>query len=230
MHHAPFWVALSADRRDGCSASRVAVWFYIVDPTTAARGSPSSNDWLYRFLLNKWYFDELYDFLFVRPAMWLGRFLWKKGDGWLIDGFGPDGVSARVLDVTQQRGPAADRLPLPLRLRDADRRRGARHLADVRGMRSPMTTGRSSRPSPSCRSSARCSSSSSAATTRSRGATSSTSRSWTTLVTFVLSLFIWSSFDPPNPGFQFVEERRLDRRLASPTAWASTASRCCSSS
>jgi NADH-quinone oxidoreductase subunit L len=41
------------------------------------------------FLLNKWYFDELYDFLFVRPAMWLGRFLWKKGDGWLIDGFGP---------------------------------------------------------------------------------------------------------------------------------------------
>jgi hypothetical protein len=34
--------------------------------------------------------------------MWLGRFLWKKGDGWLIDGFGPDGVSARVLDVTSR--------------------------------------------------------------------------------------------------------------------------------
>ena len=56
---------------------------------------------LYRFLLNKWYFDELYDFLFVRPAKWLGRTLWKRGDGWLIDGFGPDGVSARVLDVTR---------------------------------------------------------------------------------------------------------------------------------
>ncbi|WP_425993636.1 NADH-quinone oxidoreductase subunit L [Afipia sp. DC4300-2b1] len=56
---------------------------------------------LYRFLLNKWYFDELYDFLFVRPAKWLGRFLWKKGDGFIIDGFGPDGVSARVLDVTR---------------------------------------------------------------------------------------------------------------------------------
>ena len=56
---------------------------------------------LYRFLLNKWYFDELYDFLFVRPAMWLGRFLWKKGDGWLIDGLGPDGISARVVDVTR---------------------------------------------------------------------------------------------------------------------------------
>ena len=55
---------------------------------------------LYRFLLNKWYFDELYDFLFVRPARRLGHFLWKKGDGWLIDGFGPDGVSAAVLRVT----------------------------------------------------------------------------------------------------------------------------------
>ncbi|ETR75320.1 NADH:ubiquinone oxidoreductase subunit L [Afipia sp. P52-10] len=56
---------------------------------------------LYRFLLNKWYFDELYDFIFVRPAKWLGYTLWKKGDGFLIDGFGPDGVSARVLDVTR---------------------------------------------------------------------------------------------------------------------------------
>ena len=56
---------------------------------------------LYEFLLNKWYFDELYDVLFVRPTLWLGRVLWKYGDGWLIDGFGPDGVSARVLDVTR---------------------------------------------------------------------------------------------------------------------------------
>jgi len=45
--------------------------------------------------------DELYDAIFVRPAKWLGRLLWKGGDGWLIDGFGPDGVSARVLDVTR---------------------------------------------------------------------------------------------------------------------------------
>src|SRR5882762_6400175 len=56
---------------------------------------------LYQFLLNKWYFDELYDLIFVRTAKWLGRFLWKKGDGFVIDGFGPDGVSARVLDVTR---------------------------------------------------------------------------------------------------------------------------------
>ena len=56
---------------------------------------------LYQFLLNKWYFDELYDLIFVRTAKWIGRFLWKVGDGYIIDGFGPDGVSARVLDVTR---------------------------------------------------------------------------------------------------------------------------------
>jgi NADH-quinone oxidoreductase subunit L len=66
-------------------------------PEELARQQPL----LYNFLLNKWYFDELYDFIFVRPAKWLGRFLWKKGDGFVIDGFGPDGVSARVLDVTR---------------------------------------------------------------------------------------------------------------------------------
>jgi len=56
---------------------------------------------LYRFLLNAWYFDRIYDVLFVRPTMWLGRLFWKGGDGFVIDGFGPDGVSARVLDVTR---------------------------------------------------------------------------------------------------------------------------------
>jgi NADH-quinone oxidoreductase subunit L len=44
----------------------------------------------------------LFDFLFVRSAKALGRFLWKTGDGKIIDGLGPDGVSARVVDVTQR--------------------------------------------------------------------------------------------------------------------------------
>ena len=52
-------------------------------------------------MLFRSYFDELYEVIFVRPAKWLGTTLWKRGDGWLIDGFGPDGVSARVLDVTR---------------------------------------------------------------------------------------------------------------------------------
>jgi NADH-quinone oxidoreductase subunit L len=78
----------------------VALYMYVVDrsaPKILADSAPR----LYRFLLNKWYFDELYDFLFVRPAFRLGRLLWKGGDGFLIDGFGPDGISARVLDVTR---------------------------------------------------------------------------------------------------------------------------------
>ncbi|MEL6746346.1 MAG: NADH-quinone oxidoreductase subunit L, partial [Pseudomonadota bacterium] len=56
---------------------------------------------IHAFLINKWYFDELYDALFVRPSMWLGRVLWKGGDQAIIDGVGPDGVAARVLDVTR---------------------------------------------------------------------------------------------------------------------------------
>src|SRR3984957_17817128 len=78
----------------------IAYVFYIQRPylpVELARQQPL----LYRFLLNKWYFDELYDLIFVRPAKWIGRFLWKVGDGYIIDGFGPDGVSARVLDVTR---------------------------------------------------------------------------------------------------------------------------------
>jgi NADH-quinone oxidoreductase subunit L len=78
----------------------VAFYMYIVNPA-APRALAEANPLLYRFLLNKWYFDELYDFLFVRPAFWLGRAFWKGGDGFVIDGFGPDGVSARVLDVTR---------------------------------------------------------------------------------------------------------------------------------
>ena len=78
----------------------LAYYMYVVDKTVPA-ALARSNPLLYRFLLNKWYFDELYDFLFVRPAMWLGRLFWKGGDGFIIDGFGPDGVSARVLDVTR---------------------------------------------------------------------------------------------------------------------------------
>ena len=57
---------------------------------------------VYRFLLNKWYFDELYDFLFVRPAFYLGRGFWRTGDGTLIDGVGPDGVSAAVLNLARR--------------------------------------------------------------------------------------------------------------------------------
>ena len=146
MHHTPFWIA-SLPTIAMLLGFAVAWRFYIRAPETPVRLA-EEHQVLYRFLLNKWYFDEIYDALLVRPAMALGRFLWKKGDGWLIDGFGPDGVSARVIDVTRERGAAADRLPLPLRLRDAARRRAARHLDDVRGMRRAMRLADPLRPSP----------------------------------------------------------------------------------
>jgi NADH-quinone oxidoreductase subunit L len=78
----------------------VAYYMYMVD-RAAPKALADANPALYRFLLNKWYFDELYDFLFVRPAFRIGRAFWKGGDGAIIDGLGPDGVSARVLDVTR---------------------------------------------------------------------------------------------------------------------------------
>ena len=79
----------------------VVAWLFYIRrpymPVELAR----QHQMLYQFLLNKWYFDELYDLIFVRPTKWIGRFLWKVGDGYIIDGFGPDGVSAGVLDVTR---------------------------------------------------------------------------------------------------------------------------------
>ena len=51
---------------------------------------------IYRFLLNKWYFDELYEIIFVRPAFWFGRLFWKQGDVGIIDRFGPNGSAAVV--------------------------------------------------------------------------------------------------------------------------------------
>jgi NADH-quinone oxidoreductase subunit L len=78
----------------------IAFYYYIMRPELPAQMA-ARKGMLYTFLYNKWYFDELYDFLFVRPAFAIGRIFWKVGDGFLIDGFGPDGISARVLDVTR---------------------------------------------------------------------------------------------------------------------------------
>ncbi|WP_343314091.1 NADH-quinone oxidoreductase subunit L [Brucella sp. BE17] len=99
-HHVPTWVKLSPFIAM-VTGFVIAYIFYIRSPETP-KALAARHRGLYQFLLNKWYFDELYDFIFVRPAKWLGRLFWKGGDGWLIDGFGPDGVSARVLDVTNR--------------------------------------------------------------------------------------------------------------------------------
>ncbi|MDE5445434.1 NADH-quinone oxidoreductase subunit L [Bradyrhizobium sp. CSA207] len=100
MHHIPETIALLPTVMM-VLGFLVSYLFYIRRPylpVELAKTQPM----LYQFLLNKWYFDELYDIIFVRPAKWIGYQLWKKGDGFIIDGLGPDGVSARVLDLTRQ--------------------------------------------------------------------------------------------------------------------------------
>ena len=79
----------------------VAWYFYITNPLVPF-GLAKRFRGLYQFLLNAWYFDALYDAIFVRPAKRLGQFLWKTGDGTIIDGIGPDGVAARVIDITNR--------------------------------------------------------------------------------------------------------------------------------
>jgi NADH-quinone oxidoreductase subunit L len=83
-HHAPTWVKVSPFVAMVLGLI-TAFWFYIVNPSLPKRLAEEQRP-LYEFLLNKWYFDEIYDFLFVRPAKWLGNFLWKRGDGNVIDG------------------------------------------------------------------------------------------------------------------------------------------------
>jgi len=94
MHEVPLWVKLSATivMLLGLFGAWVA---YIKSPSIPARFTATFG-LLYKFLLNKWYFDELYNVLFVKPAFWFGRIFWKKGDEGIIDRFGPNGSAAAV--------------------------------------------------------------------------------------------------------------------------------------
>ncbi|WP_300583884.1 NADH-quinone oxidoreductase subunit L [Marivita sp.] len=83
-HEVPKWVKVSPFIAMLLGLA-TAYWFYIVNPKLPKRLAESQRP-LYLFLLNKWYFDEIYDFLFVQPAKGLGRLLWKRGDGNVIDG------------------------------------------------------------------------------------------------------------------------------------------------
>jgi NADH-quinone oxidoreductase subunit L len=95
----PLWITLSPTVM--MIGGFLVAWYFYIRRPEAPKELARQQPLLYQFLLNKWYFDEIYDFLLVRPTLWLGRLLWKGGDGFIIDGFGPDGVSAWVLDVTR---------------------------------------------------------------------------------------------------------------------------------
>ncbi len=93
-HGAPKWVKVSPFIAM-LGGFLMAMWFYIWNPTLPARLAANQRP-LYQFFLNKWYFDEIYDFLFVQPAKAIGRFLWKRGDGNVIDG-GLNGLAMGII-------------------------------------------------------------------------------------------------------------------------------------
>jgi NADH-quinone oxidoreductase subunit L len=93
-HESPLWVKLTPT-----VVMLIGLWIawnnYIrmpEAPLAFVRQFPA----VYSFVSNKWYFDELYDYLFVRPSLWLGRLLWKGGDEGTIDRFGPHGAAYAV--------------------------------------------------------------------------------------------------------------------------------------
>ncbi len=98
-HHVPFWV--KALPVVVTALGIYMAWrFYIARPELPGE-MVKAFDGLHRFFFNKWYFDEAYNFLFVRPAYWLARQFWKRGDVGVIDRFGPDGVSALAKRVAE---------------------------------------------------------------------------------------------------------------------------------
>jgi NADH-quinone oxidoreductase subunit L len=99
-HHVPLWVKL-LPLVMAVTGIALAWVMYIRRPELPALVAQRFRP-VYLFLLNKWYFDELYDWAFVRPAHALGRGLWKSGDGALIDGVGPDGVAAAALNLARR--------------------------------------------------------------------------------------------------------------------------------
>ncbi|MFS0736402.1 NADH-quinone oxidoreductase subunit L [Sphingomonas sp. 1P06PA] len=94
MHEVPLWVKLSATVVMALGFL-TALWAYVLDTGLPARFTATARG-LYAFLLNKWYFDELYHLIFVRPAFAFGRLFWKRGDQGMIDRFGPNGIAGVV--------------------------------------------------------------------------------------------------------------------------------------
>jgi NADH-quinone oxidoreductase subunit L len=99
-HHVPGWVAFLPTVM--MAVGFVLAWFAYVAAPWVPAWTVRNFRFIHAFLYHKWYFDELYNLIFVRPVRWLSRVLWIYGDGAIIDGLGPDGVSARVIDITNR--------------------------------------------------------------------------------------------------------------------------------
>ncbi|MGI9484593.1 MAG: NADH-quinone oxidoreductase subunit L [Geminicoccaceae bacterium] len=99
-HHVGFFIKIMPILA-GIIGIGLAYVFYIMNPGLPRRLAEQAQG-VYRFLLNKWYIDELYDFLFVNPAKRLGTKLWQGGDIGIIDAFGPNGIAATTLNVARR--------------------------------------------------------------------------------------------------------------------------------
>ena len=101
-HEAPLWLKLMTIVV-AAGGILAAYYAYMVKTSLPARLATMFRP-VYLFLYNKWYFDELYNFLFVRPAVRIGRLLWKGGDGVIIDGLGPNGLAAVTVGLARRAG------------------------------------------------------------------------------------------------------------------------------
>ena len=97
-HGVPTWVKWSATI--AMLVGFATAWYMYIRNPAAPKQLAAEQPLLYKFLLNKWYFDELYDRIFVRPARWIGTALWKGFDDWLIDQTLVEGLGRRVRQVT----------------------------------------------------------------------------------------------------------------------------------
>jgi len=97
MHDLPEWGKV-LPLVMGVAGIAVSYLYYVAVPSLPERTVRLFRP-LYTLFYNKWYFDEIYDAVLVRPALAIGRLFWKQGDGTVIDGLGPDGIAARAQDM-----------------------------------------------------------------------------------------------------------------------------------
>jgi NADH-quinone oxidoreductase subunit L len=119
-HSGDFWQA-SIFFLNEVKHNTIPKWFYLLTPILVVISIPLSyyyfvfntkileefkktNAPLYNFLLNKWFVDELFEIIFVKPAKKIGRFFWKQGDQGIIDRFGPDGISKLIKKISDKAG------------------------------------------------------------------------------------------------------------------------------
>ena len=98
--HAPKWLVLITPLI--VIAAIPTSYYLFIQKEKILKNLILKNESMYNFLLNKWYFDNLYNFIFVEPIKKIGLFFWKKGDIDTIDYYGPDGISKLIKSISDK--------------------------------------------------------------------------------------------------------------------------------